>query len=145
LNYLIDTNLLVRAVDRKDPECRTARDVLKKLIGNQHALYILPQITAEFWVVCTRPRKKNGLGYTPARVRRYITSFESFFFLVLETEDVYREWNRLVSTYSIAGPEPHDTRIVAAMIVHRIENIVTFNVDDLVVYEGVHVIHPHQI
>ena len=145
MNYLIDTNLLVRAVDRKDPECRTARDVLKKLIGNQDALYILPQITAEFWVVCTRARKKNGLGYTAARVRRYITRFESFFFLVLETEDVYREWNQLVSTHSITGPEAHDTRIVAAMNVHGIENIVSFNVDDFAGYDSIRVIHPQQV
>jgi Arc/MetJ-type ribon-helix-helix transcriptional regulator len=33
LNYLIDTNLLVRALDRKDPDCRTARDVVRKLSG----------------------------------------------------------------------------------------------------------------
>jgi predicted nucleic acid-binding protein len=145
LNYLIDTNLLVRAVDRKDRECRTSRDVLRNLMDNQHTLYILPQITAEFWVVCTRPKKKNGLGYTPARVRRYITRFELLFFVVFETEDVYREWNRLVSVHSITGPEAHDTRVVAAMTVHGIENIVTFNVDDFGVYEGIHVIHPQQI
>jgi len=145
LNYLIDTNLLVRAVDRKDPDCRTARDVVRRLLADRHALYVLPQITAEFWVVCTRSRKKNGLGYTPARVRRYITRFESFFFLVLETEEVYREWNRLVSAHSITGPEAHDTRIVAAMTVHGIENIVTFNVDDFAVYGSIQVIHPQQI
>ncbi len=145
MNYLIDTNLLVRAVDRKDPDSRTARDVLKKLIGNQDALFILPQITAEFWVVCTRPRKKNGLGFTPTRVRRYIQRFESFFFLVLETEEVYRDWNQLVSAHSIAGPEAHDTRVVAAMRVHGIENIVTFNVNDFVVYDGINIVHPKQI
>jgi len=31
------------------------------------------------------------------------------------------------------------------MIVHGIQNIVTFNVDDFTMYQGIHVIHPQQI
>ena len=111
----------------------------------RHRLYILPQITAEFWVVCTRPKEKNGLGYKPARVQRYITHFEALFSILLETENVYQEWKRLVSVQSVTGMESHDTRLVAAMVVHGIENIGTFNADDFKLYEGIHVIHPEQL
>ena len=145
MNYLIDTNLLVRAVDRTDPLCRTARIAFKKLMADQHRLYIVPQITAEFWVACTRSKEKNGLGYTPSRVQRYITRFESVFLVLIETEDAYRQWKRLVSAHSIKGNQAHDTRIVAAMVIHGIENIVTFNVDDFARYESLRVIHPQQI
>ena len=86
MDYLIDTNVLVRAVDRGDSACRTARSGLRKLMEGRHRLYILPQITAEFWVVCTRPKEKNGLGYKPAQVQRYITHFEALFAILLETE-----------------------------------------------------------
>jgi predicted nucleic acid-binding protein len=145
LDYLIDTNLLVRAVDRRDPLGRASRVVLRKLTEGHHRLYILPQITAEFWVVCTRPNEKNGLGYAPSRVQRYIARFESIFLLLLETEKVYQEWKRLISIHAVTGMEAHDTRIVAAMVVHGIENIITFNVDDFEGYEHIQVIHPEQL
>jgi hypothetical protein len=70
------------------------------------------------------------LGYSPDRVRRYLAHFESLFSVLFETD------------YSITGMEAHDTRLVAAMLVHNVENIVTFNVDDFKGYSGINVISP---
>jgi hypothetical protein len=82
------------------------------------------------------------LGIRQPGVQRYITRFESLFTVLFETENVYREWKRLVVTHSITGMEAHDTRLVAAMFAHGIENIVTSNTADFVRYSGINVVHP---
>jgi predicted nucleic acid-binding protein len=145
LDFLIDTSVVVRAVHRQDPASRTARGAIRKLAAAHHQLYILPQNTAEFWAVCTRPIEKNGLGYEAARVGRYIARFESVFTILFEAERGYREWKRLVTAHAITGTEVHDTRIVAAMIAHGIVNILTFNVKDFQRYGGINVMHPAKV
>jgi predicted nucleic acid-binding protein len=132
-------------VDRGDPASGTARRAIRNLAEAGHRLCIMPQIAAEFWVVCTKSKQKNGLGYATSRVQRYIERFESLFSILFETEQAYREWKRLVMLHSVIGAEAHDTRLVAAMVIHGIENIVTFNGDDFKFYDGIRVIHPDQL
>ena len=43
---------------------------------------------------------------------------------------MYREWKRLVTQHEVRGAKVHDTRLVAAMNVHGIRRITTFNVGD---------------
>jgi predicted nucleic acid-binding protein len=81
----------------------------------------------------------------PRFVERYIARFESLFNVLFETAHVYREWKRLVSVHAITGIEAHDTRLAAAMIVHGIENIVTFNVADFKRYQTITTLHPANI
>jgi predicted nucleic acid-binding protein len=147
LKYLADTSLLVRTVHHEDPQSRIARGAIRKLAEAGHQLYILPQNTAEFWVVCTRPAgaNTNGLGYGASRVLRYIARFEALFTVLYETDEVYREWKRLIALHSVTGRQAHDTRLAAAMIAHGVENIVTFNVSDFSRYPEITTLHPAKI
>jgi predicted nucleic acid-binding protein len=45
-----------------------------------------------------------------------------------------------VKQHAVSGKSAHDARIVAAMIVHGIERLVTFNVRDFKRYEGIIII-----
>jgi predicted nucleic acid-binding protein len=47
---------------------------------------------------------------------------------------VYTEWRRLVVSFEVSGMQVHDARIVAAMIVHGVTHILTFNTADFVRY-----------
>ena len=47
-----------------------------------------------------------------------------------ESAEVYSEWKRLVAEQKVQGVKVHDARIGAAMNVHGLNRIVTFNVDD---------------
>ena len=47
-----------------------------------------------------------------------------------ESAEVYSEWKRLVAEQKVQGLKVRDARIGAAMNVHGLNRIVTFNVDD---------------
>jgi hypothetical protein len=51
--------------------------------------------------------------------------------LALDTPAIYAEWRRIVTTYTVSGVNAHDSRIVAAMKVHGLRHLVTFNTEDL--------------
>jgi predicted nucleic acid-binding protein len=59
---LVDTKILVRAVQRNHPLMRTARQALRSLVQDGEELCVTNQNIAEFWNVCTRPADANGLG-----------------------------------------------------------------------------------
>jgi predicted nucleic acid-binding protein len=84
-------------------------------------------IVYEFWVVCTRRLESRGFGRTPAEAGQLVNAVERGFRLLRDTEEVYDEWRLLVTSAADSGKQAHDARLVAAMRVHRIENIVTFN------------------
>ena len=57
---------------------------------------------------------------------------------------VYRVWRRLVVDYDVSGVQVHDARLVAAMIVHDLTHILTFNTADFNRYapEGIIAVDP---
>jgi len=58
---------------------------------------------------------------------------------------VFAEWESLVSQHSVIGKNAHDARIVAAMKVHGVSHLVTFNVRDFKRYPGVTVVTPAEV
>jgi predicted nucleic acid-binding protein len=85
------------------------------------------QNLVELWVVATRPIEQNGLGMSIADLLVEFARLKSFFVVLPETEEIYPAWERLVSTYQVSGKPAHDARIVAAMQVHGIAEIMTFD------------------
>lgn len=59
--------------------------------------------------------------------------------------ELYDEWRRLIVDHGVSGKKSHDARLVAAMKVHGITQIVTFNTDDFTRYSGIDVIHPAKL
>jgi predicted nucleic acid-binding protein len=64
--YLLDTGILLRLVDRNDPQHTTVRDAGRELVRRKEDLFIATQNIAEFCNVATRPVANNGLGVSPA-------------------------------------------------------------------------------
>jgi hypothetical protein len=56
--------------------------------------------------------------------------------LLRDSAAIYPEWKRLVVIirHSVLGAKVHDARLVAAMDVHRIARILTFNAGDFARY-----------
>jgi predicted nucleic acid-binding protein len=52
------------------------------------------------------------------------------------------EWRRLIVAHGISGIQVYDTRLVAAMQVHGVPRILTFNDRDFARYDGVDAVHP---
>ncbi|MGE3310914.1 MAG: type II toxin-antitoxin system VapC family toxin [Limisphaerales bacterium] len=134
--YLLDSNILVRLAQRPHPARREAAQAVRTLLRRPGTLHIVPQVLYEFWVVATRPIAVNGLGLSIPEAFRRLGQAESFFTLTLDTPAIYREWTRLVEAYAVSGVASHDARLVAAMRVHGIDRVLTFNVADFGRFHG---------
>src|SRR5947209_11569267 len=79
MDVLVDTNVILRRLQRAHPQHRQARDAITKLsvVGNRVCL--TSQNLIELWAVCTRPAERNGLGLTPAQADRVVALVESSF------------------------------------------------------------------
>lgn len=105
------------------------------------------QNAAEFWAVCTRPShgNSNGFGLKVHQAERYFLRFERLFTILPETAAAYGEWKHLVAAHGVSGLRAYDARLVAVMLAHGIENILTFNTADFKPYTGIRVVHPDDV
>ncbi|MGD0011833.1 MAG: PIN domain-containing protein [Terriglobia bacterium] len=142
MDYLIDTNVLLRALAVRNPLRPVARQTIKALLQKGAGLCVAPQNLVELWNVCTRPEKYNGLGKTIAATDRYLRFIESFAAVLPETPDLFIKWRELVVTYEVSGAKVHDARLVAAMTLHHVSRILTFNTQDFARFRNIEAINP---
>jgi predicted nucleic acid-binding protein len=64
--------------------------------------------------------------------------------LLPDSPAVYEEWKRLVATHAVRGVKVHDARLVAAMNVHGVRRILTFNTADFSRFE-IEALHPSAV
>ena len=95
--------------------------------------------------MATRPANENGLGMTAGVAAAELAAFQRLFPLLPETPSVFEEWQRLVAAHQVSGKNTHDAHIVAAMIVHGITGILTFNTQDFARYANISALHPANV
>jgi predicted nucleic acid-binding protein len=130
VKILVDTNVLVRSVERKHPSSQIARTAVRRLYSQSHELFVATQNIAEFWNVCTRPAATNGLGNSIEATSRLATRLESFFAILPESMDTFRQWRGLVFAHGVKGANVHDARLAATVLAYRLDAILTFNAAD---------------
>lgn len=109
-------------------------------------LNVVAQNFIEFWAVATRPAgRENGLGLTCDAAMIELAVLKDLFTLLPEPASIFEEWERLVTTHRVSGRNVHDARLVAAMRLHGIDRILTFNVTDFARYPRVEAIHPQSV
>jgi predicted nucleic acid-binding protein len=145
MSVLLDTNILTRAAQPGHSMHSAAVGAVAALRRQGEVLCLVPQNLYEFWVVCTRPLAQNGLGLSPAEAEAEITRLKGLFVLLDETPGVYPQWERLVVRHQVSGKNAHDARLVAALLVHGLSRLLTFNVSDFARYPGVAVLEPSQV
>jgi predicted nucleic acid-binding protein len=106
---------------------------------------VTPQNLAEFWNVATRPANVNGFGQTPSWADQALARVEDYFLLAEDMPAIYRVWRRLVVEYGVSGVQVHDARIAAAMRVHGITHILSFNTRHFARYAGIQPTHPEEL
>ena len=146
VNYVLsDSNILLRQAKLDHLQHQETEQALEALRLTGDIPCIVPQNLVEFRAVATRPLAVNGLGMGQADVKIEIARILQLFVLFEETPAIFAEWRRLVETYGSEGKQNHDARIVAAMNVHGITAILTFNADDFVRYPGLTVYKPKDL
>ena len=142
MRFLVDTNLLLHSVAPEHPMNADAVNAINTLRERGEQLYIVPQNLIEFWNVYTRPLERNGLGRTAKEAEAEVNRLKALFPLLLDPPAIYQEWERLVVQNAVIGVNVHDARLVAAMLVHGLTHILTFNTSDFARYSEITAVNP---
>jgi predicted nucleic acid-binding protein len=142
---LVDSNVLIFSVQQGHPWHEESIRALEFFLAAEEPVCIFLQNIAEFWNVCTRPADKNGLGLPVEETARRLSGLETILTLLHDTPDVYPVWRQLVVQHDVKGVQVHDARLVAAMRVHGIDRILTYNPSDFRRYEGIAAIQPGDV
>lgn len=143
--YFLDTNILLRIVDRSSSEHELVVRAIASIFKNGDQCVITPQTLIEFWVVATRPIEVNGFGWTITETREKLERLISQFVLLEETKDIFVNWFQLVETHGIKGKRTHDLRLVAVAKSYAIDYLLTLNTRDFVVIPEVTIADPRNI
>jgi predicted nucleic acid-binding protein len=139
---LVDTNILLRATRRADPQHQLASSSLARLANQGTLLYYTLQNIAELWNAMTRPLARNGLGLNATEADSEVRAIEEGMILLPDNEAIYREWRRIIVQHAVLGVQVHDARLAAAMYVHGVVHLLTFNVTDFSRFTGLTALHP---
>lgn len=145
MTYLVDTNVLLRFVKPDDRDYPLVRSAVRRLWIAGDDLCYTSQNLAEFWNTCTRPADRNGYGLSIPEADRRARLVEDQFTFLEDSKAVHLAWRNLLVAHSVSGVQVHDARLVAAMHVHQVTHLLTFNVRDFVRYAGITPVHPQTI
>jgi predicted nucleic acid-binding protein len=142
---LVDTSVLLRTLQPHHPLYAVADGAIRILPAQGAELHIVPQNLVELWAVATRPFGENGLGMNAAQAAAELGRIKGIFTFLPETPAVYPAWESLVRQYLVLGKSSHDARLVAAMQVHGIKDILTFDATGFTRYAGIKVVNPADV
>jgi predicted nucleic acid-binding protein len=93
----------------------------------------------------TRPAYKNGFGLSIRETEEEVLLVERAFTLLPDNAQIHPLWRRMVNDYGVHGRQGHDARLVAAMRVHGLSNLLTLNRADFLRYSGITVVDPQDL
>ena len=125
----IDTNVLVNAMAEDAPDHSIARSRLARANENFEPLRISRQILREYLAVVTRAQ--HG-GETASRIAALndVSRFASEFEILEDGPSVTATLIALCREIPTGGSQIHDANIVATMLAHGENRLMTFNVAD---------------
>jgi len=115
------------------------------LTSRRDELYVVAQNLIEFWAVATRPLIGNGLELSAAQAEQELTKLKTLFTILPETADILPQWEQLIVEHQVLGKQAHDARLVAAMNVHNLTHLLTFNDRDFKRFSEITVVNPQNI
>jgi predicted nucleic acid-binding protein len=142
---LIDTSALLRTLQPFHPQLEVVSSSLKELTARGVELQIVPQNLYELWAVATRPVAQNGLGLSADEAASELSRLKDIFVFLPDSSAIYDVWEDLVVRHRVSGKPAHDARLVAAMIVHGVPDILTLDRTGFSHYAGIEVVHPADV
>ena len=143
--YLIDSNVLIRWLRPEVSEFRFVVRAIRQLEETDDTPCYTSQNLCEFWNVLTRPADRNGYGLTPSEADIRAREVEAKFLLLHDALAVHLEWRKLIVDHGVSGAHVHDARFVAAMHIHGVKRVLTFNTRDFARFDDIEAIHPLQM
>ena len=72
-------------------------------------------------------------------------NLDSVLIVLHDTPLVYAEWRKLILRHEVKGIQVHDARIAAAMQVHGVARLLTYNPRDFNRYDGITLVRPDEV
>jgi predicted nucleic acid-binding protein len=145
MQILLDSNILIRWLEPDNSDQIVVKAALDRLMLLKTDLCFTSQNLGEFWNTMTRPANRNGYGLSPEEADIRAKEVETWFDLLPDSLAVHNRWRRLLVDYRVSGVQVHDARLVAAMLVHDVKRILTFNTKDFARYDEIEAVHPLQM
>ena len=142
MKALLDTNILLRMMNRAHPKHAAIGAVLKELASRSVELFIAPQVIFESYVVATRPLNVRGFGFGPNDACQLVRNAMQKLPLLPDPSDLTNRWLQICEDHSISGKPAHDARLVAWMDAYGITRLVTLNPADFRRYSHITLIVP---
>lgn len=127
---VLDTNILLAATDYTRAEHVLAVEALDVWLASGLVLYTSGQLLREYLAVATRPTERDGLGMGQSDAVADVSALRSRLRFLTEDARAADRLTLLLGAVTRTGAQVHDANIVAAMLVHGIDTVVTSNVDD---------------
>jgi predicted nucleic acid-binding protein len=143
--YLVDSNVLLRWVKPDDRDYPLVVSAIEVILADGGVLCYTSQNVAEFWNACTRPLAQNGFGLSPHETDRRARASEEKLRFLPDSVAVHQERRALLVSHNVSGVQVHDARLAAAMRVHGIERVLTFNERDFARYPDIQAVHPRAL
>jgi predicted nucleic acid-binding protein len=83
-----------------------------------------------------------SLGFSIQEAHEEVKRFSTILPLLPDTDRIYPEWFYLIVLHEVSGVKVYDARLIAAMSVHGVTRLLTFNADDFARYVNIEVFLP---
>lgn len=96
-------------------------------------------------MVATRPTNLNGFGWTTAECRVRLVRLKRVFRFLPDPPSLFDVWELLVFAHDYKGKVADDAWLVAAMQLHGVAEILTFNIADFARFPSIAAINPASV
>ena len=130
----IDTNVLIYARILEAPDHHIAREGLNRALRENEPIRISRQVAREYLAVMTRPQTWDN-PLTREEVLQDVNRFLMSFEVLEDGPSVTEMLIALCREVAVGGRQIHDANIVATMLAHGEQRLLTFNTSDFRRYE----------
>jgi predicted nucleic acid-binding protein len=138
---IIDTNVLVYALDADAPQHASARVLLEAARDGSATLYVTSQILCEFYSIVTNARRVSK-PCSAADAVNAIADLLTFLNVLSAPANVVDGWLGLLQRHPVTGGDVFDLQIIATMQANAIQRIYTFNSSDFETFPELVVVMP---
>jgi predicted nucleic acid-binding protein len=125
----VDTNVLLRALHSDFTLHQAAKGLIDRYWDQGYVLWINRQVVREYLVQVTHPATfVQSLTYE--QIARQIGVIRALFKIPDETDAITQRLMTLLQTYPARGKLIHDANLVAVMLEHDIDTLLTLNTAD---------------
>lgn len=141
---LLDTNVLVYAVDAAAAVHAPCHGVVVRAMSGRLDAVIVPQVLMEFYAVVTSPRRVRA-PLSSADGASQVADWRQTIAIRYPTSACLDDWMTLVGQLGRVGQDVHDVFLIAQMRSHGIGAICTVNVGDFAGVPGITAHRPEAV